>query len=102
MRRFMFAGIMLLALAMLSVIFTMCDPPRDPDVVSAEKGTNVVTIQTANPYSFAVRLEVKCDWDWRSGRYAFHQWLVVPGKKQTLIKVPNNLKFCEIWPKVLF
>lgn len=101
MRRFMFAGIMLLALAMLSVIFTMCDPPRDPDVVSAEKGTNVVTIQTANPYRFDVRLEVKCDWDGQS-RYRFHQFITVPGKRQMLIKVPNSLKFCEIWPKVIW
>lgn len=101
MRRFVFVGILFVALAALSATFAMCDAPRDPDVVPAEKGTNVVTIQTANPYRFDVRLEVKCDWDGQS-RYRFHQFIVVPGKRQTLIRVPNSLKFCEIWPKVIW
>ena len=101
MRRFMFAGVLLAVLVALSVAFATCNPPRDPDIVPAEKGTNVVTIQTANPYRFDVRLEVKCDWDGQN-RYRFHQFIVVPGKKQTIIRVPNTLKFCEIWPKVLW
>lgn len=76
-------------------------PARDPDAVPSGKA-GIVTIQTANPYRFDVRLEVKCDWDWRSGRYRFHQFIVVPSKQKILIHVPNSLGFCEIWPKVIF
>lgn len=90
--------------AMAAMLFCgICFHPANADEArSASASQPTVTIQTANPYSFDVRLEVKCDWDGRAGRYAFHQWLIVPGKKQTLIKVPNSLKFCEIWPKVIF
>lgn len=69
---------------------------------NADGGRGIVTIQAANPYSFDVRLEVKCDWEWQRGRYRFHQFIVVPGKKSTMISVPNSLRFCEIWPKVIF
>jgi hypothetical protein len=76
-------------------------PTQNLDIIPSGRA-EVVTIQTANPYRFSVRLEVKCDWDWQKGRYRFHQFIVVPGKQQTQIKVPNNLRFCEIWPKILF
>lgn len=88
-------------LALVGFALALHRPMRDPDAVPSERAGTVV-IQTANPYSFDVRLEVKCDWEWQARRYKFHQFIVVPGKQQTLIKVPNNLKFCEIWPKVLW
>ncbi len=67
----------------------------------SQQSQNVVTIQAANPYRFDVKLELKCDWNGH-GQYRLHQFIVVPGKKQTLIKVPNTLKFCEIWPFVVW
>jgi len=91
-----------LTLAVFLLALTHQWSARDSDAAPAELKTPVVTIQTANTYRFDVRLEVKCDWDWRSGQYRFHQFIVVPGKKKTVIRVPNNLKFCEIWPKLLW
>lgn len=87
--------------ALLLVLAHQRPAAGDPDAVPSETRA-AVAIQTANPYSFAVRLEVKCDWEWQKGRYRFHQFIVVPGKRQTLIRVPSNLKFCEIWPKVIW
>jgi hypothetical protein len=88
----------------LTVAILLClayhRPPRDPDAIPAETG--IVTIQTANPYGFDVRLEVKCDWEWRKASYRFHQFIVVPAKQKTMIRVPNSLAFCEIWPKVIW
>lgn len=63
---------------------------------------DVVVIQAANPYSFDVRLEVKCDYEWQKNQYRFYRIIVVPGKRNTQVSVPNSLKFCEIWPKVLW
>jgi len=93
--------IVLAIFATVILLLTYQRPARDSDAVPSLKG-GVVTIQTANPYRFDVRLEVKCDWEWQKSRYRFHQWLIVPSKKQTLIKVPNTLTSCEIWPKVIF
>jgi hypothetical protein len=93
--------IVAILVAVLLLALTYQLPARDPDAIPAETGM-VVMIQTANPYRFDVRLEVKCDWEWQKGAYRFHQFIVVPAKRQTLIKVPNNLKLCEIWPKVIW
>jgi hypothetical protein len=94
--------ILVLVLSILLFLTLNHSLVRDRDIVPAVAGrVGVVTIQTANPYRFNVRLEVKCNWDGKS-RYLFHQFITVPGKKQILIHVPNNLNFCEIWPKVIF
>ena len=61
-----------------------------------------VRITTFNPYTFSARLELKCDWDGRKGAYGFHRFITVRGKGATLVDVPNNMKSCEIWPKILF
>jgi hypothetical protein len=97
--RLLIIVVAILVITMLSLAYYR--PARDPDAVPSGK-TGVVTIQTANPYSFDVRLEVKCDWEWQKGKYRFHQFITVPGKKQMLIRVPNSLKLCEIWPKVIW
>jgi len=85
------------ALVLLFAVVSSHGYGREPEAVP-QSGT--VVIQTANPYTINVDLEVKCDWEWRKGKYLFHKFITVPGKRKVLINVPNNLKFCEIWPKI--
>lgn len=100
MRKGSLLVIALVFLAIVALAFGHRRPQRDPDAVPA--GTGVVVIQVANPYRFGVEMEVKCDWEWQKKRYRFHQFIVAAAKRQTLIKVPNNLGFCEIWPHVVW
>jgi hypothetical protein len=93
--------VLYLASALL-VIMCAAGSSKADEPQGAPDSRRVVVIHTANPYRFDVRLEVKCDWDWRRKAYRLHQWFVVPGKKQTMIKVPSSLKSCEIWPKLIW
>jgi hypothetical protein len=61
---------------------------------------HTVKIAVHNPYSFRVKLEVKCDWDGK--RYRLHKIFWVSGHRKTIINVPNSLRKCEVWPKVKF
>jgi len=63
---------------------------------------NTIRITAFNPYRLDVRLEVKCDHDWKTNRFVFHKFIDVPGKQDTVIYVPNNMKDCQIWPKIIW
>jgi len=63
---------------------------------------NTVILEVNNPYSMEVRLEVKCDHDWTLNRFRFHRFISVGANQGTTIAVPNNLKRCQIWPKVIW
>jgi hypothetical protein len=64
--------------------------------------SNNVIIHTYNPYTFRVRVELKCDIIPGTNRYKFYQNYFIPGDSKVEIAVPSNLRVCEIWPKVLF
>jgi hypothetical protein len=55
-----------------------------------------------NSYSLSLRLEVKCDHDWKTKRFLFHKFVVVKGKKKTTIIIPNNMRKCQVWPKIIW
>lgn len=97
--RLLIIVVAILVITMLSLAYYR--PVRDPDAIPSGKA-GVVTIKIANPYRFDIRLEVKCDWEWQKGKYRLHQFITVLGKRQTMIFVPNYLKSCEIWPKVIW
>jgi len=97
----LFVAVLILLTTVMLGLLAYHSSARDPDAVPSGR-IGIVAIQTANPYRFDVRLEVKCDWEWQKGRYRFHQFIVVPAKQQTMIRVPNSLGFCEIWPKVIW
>lgn len=69
---------------------------------SGAKADNTIRITAYNPYRLSVRLEVKCDHDWKTNRFTFHRFIDVPGKQNTIIQVPNNMRDCQIWPKITF
>ena len=69
---------------------------------SGLKADNTIRITAYNPYRLSVRLEVKCDHDWKTNRFLFHKFIDVPGKQDTVIQVPNNMRDCQIWPKITF
>ena len=68
--------------------------------VAQEK--QVVRIETHNPYSLTVKLEVKCDYDWKTKNYKYYENVLIKGKKDVTLLVPNSLKRCEIWPKIIW
>lgn len=65
-----------------------------------KKEPKVVEITVHNPYYFSTRLEVKCDHDYKKRRFRYHRFITVYGKHNTIIRMPNNMKRCQIWPKV--
>jgi hypothetical protein len=95
----LFVVVFALAVLAFAVSWVSCGDPQDPDVVPSSSGT--VVIQAANPYRFDVKLLIKCDWEWQKGKYRFYQLVVMPGRRQTLIRVPNDMRFCEVWPHVV-
>lgn len=68
--------------------------------LGAHQKESVVKIEVNNPYSLTIQLEVKCDYSSKTDRFQYHTFIVVPGKKQTILKVPNHLKKCQIWPRI--
>jgi len=61
---------------------------------------SLVDITAYNPYSLDVELEVKCDHDFKTGKFLYYRKIVVPGKASKTIRVPASLKKCQIWPKI--
>jgi hypothetical protein len=63
---------------------------------------NVVEIHAYDPYRWDVYILVKCDWDNKTQNYRFLKRYIIPGKGKAIIRVPNNLRHCECWPKIVF
>lgn len=61
---------------------------------------NTVKLETYNPYNLDVALEVKCDH--RLNRWTYHKKFTVKGKSRFSLLVPNNLRNCQIWPKIIW
>jgi hypothetical protein len=59
-----------------------------------------VELTVYNSYGLSVQLEIKCDWNNKKGGFDYHQFVVIPGKKNSIIKVPSYLKKCQIWPQI--
>lgn len=64
--------------------------------------SNTTSISAFNSYRISVQLEVKCDWDQRVNRFTFHKFFVIPGRSNVTIIVPNSMKKCECWSKILW
>jgi hypothetical protein len=68
-------------------------------IVYANNKTHYTELKIFNPYSsVSVELLVKCDHNWKSGKYNYYKKIVVNRNSNVAIKTPNNLKKCEIWP----
>lgn len=61
-----------------------------------------IDITAYNPYRLQTQMELKCDWNNDTEDYNFHKFIIVPAKGSILIRVPNSIHKCEIWPKILF
>lgn len=53
-----------------------------------------------NPYSFDVKLELKCDWNNKSKKFDLHEKYLLKSRNNKIIILPGYYKKCEIWPKV--
>jgi hypothetical protein len=65
---------------------------------SSNASNGVIKITAYNPYSIRAQIELKCNW--RIDRFMFHKFIEIPGKHNTIIYVPNNMRDCQIWPKI--
>lgn len=61
----------------------------------------LITIDTFNPYSIKARIELKCDYNYKTKTYQVHQWIYVQGKSNTRVNVSNTVRYCELWPKIM-
>jgi hypothetical protein len=67
---------------------------------SSNAADNVIKITAFNPYTIRAVLEVKCNYNWKINKFEFHKFVNIPGKKNTVIYVPNNMKDCQVWPEI--
>jgi len=51
-----------------------------------------------NPYRWDVKLEVKCDYNWRTKKFIYHKHLNVPGDGKLTIHISKTFRKCQIWP----
>lgn len=65
--------------------------------VTAANKHHDVTISIYNPYRIMLKIETKCDWNWKTKKYSFYKIYNIPKKGFKRIIVPNELKECEIW-----
>lgn len=67
--------------------------------VYANTNTQYTELKVFNPYSsISIKLLVKCDHDYKTNRYKFYKTVVVRRSSSVIIRAPQNLKKCEIWP----
>lgn len=74
----------------------------EAEINREQEAQNKVELQVSNPYRLQMNLEVKCDWDRDMEQYMLHKKIEIPAKKITIIRLPNNLKKCEVWPQIKF
>ena len=63
---------------------------------------NTVKLETYNPYNLDVSLEVKCNHNHYLKKWDYYKKFTVKGKSKFSLVVPNNLKTCQIWPKIIW
>lgn len=60
---------------------------------------NYTELKIFNPYSsVSLRLEVKCDHNYKTNKYKFHKIFAVNRGENMTLYTPTDLKKCEIWP----
>jgi hypothetical protein len=62
--------------------------------------TNQAVITVNNPYRLIVHLEIKCDWSNKINDFIYKRNIVVKGNSSNKIYIRNDLKDCQVWPKV--
>lgn len=62
---------------------------------------NVTDITINNSFRVGAELEVKCDHIAGKG-YSYYKRIVVPGKENRMLRVPQGLRNCEIWVLKIF
>jgi hypothetical protein len=59
-----------------------------------------LNLQISNPYTLALELEVKCDWQPDREKYKYYRKIYIPRKTITNLSFPHHLKTCELWPRI--
>jgi hypothetical protein len=64
--------------------------------INADK-QNTIILTVNNSFSIGTEIEVKCDWMWQEKQYKYYNVFTVKGHSNEKIKVPSNMKQCEVW-----
>jgi hypothetical protein len=74
---------------------------------SASSEGSVVNITAYNTHIFGSSIRVKCDWIGANGRsveekskWKFMETYYIPRKSKASIKIPKDVKNCQIWGKL--
>lgn len=63
-----------------------------------QKQVEQVELKIRNTFPISVLMEVKCDIvPGTYNQYKFYKRITIPKNSFFVLKVPNNLKFCECW-----
>ena len=78
-----------------ALLFVLCYPRK-----TTAENNYYLDLQISNPYSLALELEVKCDWQSDRAKYKYYRKVYIPRKTVTNLSFPNHLKTCELWPRI--
>jgi hypothetical protein len=73
--------------------------------VYANTRAQYTELRINNPYSsISIKLQVKCDHNYKTGKYRYYKEVSIKRSSSIVMKVPTGLRKCEIWPidKALF
>lgn len=63
---------------------------------------NPVILRIDNPYALGTRILIECNWDNSLHKYMYREYIMVKKNSNQTIKVPKNLRECNIWPKIIW
>lgn len=85
-----FVILFIILFSMLTSIGVVAQPKRFVEIVAN------------NTYNIYIMLEYKCDMDPETKEYKVKETIYIPGNSKATIRVPKNVKSCEIWPTAKF
>jgi hypothetical protein len=96
--------VVIILMALTAVFFSSALSKAKPPPTTEE---NTVNITAYNTYIFGSSIRVKCDWIGANGRsveekskWKFMETYYIPKKSKVSIKVPKDVKKCQIWGKL--
>lgn len=67
-------------------------------LLSTLTNTPTTKLEVYNPYTVELKLEVKCDHDYKTNKYKYYKIVTIRRQSNITLYTPQNLNRCEIWP----
>ena len=62
---------------------------------------SIITV-VFNPYNVKIRLRIKCNYNQKLKKFEYDKTILINEKNKGKFILPNNIKRCQVWPKVIW